>query len=119
MMMRLLHDLRETNSRLNLWLDGMFPKNGHPYLATPERMGALLSELLRAGEGLRSRPACGNGTDREQDEELEKYRRNVERLRDLLPAIRRELLAERSRLEFQRTRVKSAEEWIRASRQTL
>jgi hypothetical protein len=82
-------------------------------------MGALLSELLRVREGLRSRPARGNGSDRELDEELEKYRRNVEHLRDLLPTIRRELLAERSRLEFQRSRVQSAGEWIRASRQTL
>jgi hypothetical protein len=40
-------------------------------------------------------------------------------LRDLLPSLHRQLLAERSRLEAQRSRVQSAAQWARASRQTL
>jgi hypothetical protein len=92
-------------------------------------MAALLSELLRAGAALRAEPIPakgkgngndnGNSNDPELDSELELYRRNVERLRDLLPSIHRQLLAERARLEAQRARVRSAAEWARASRQTL
>jgi hypothetical protein len=43
----------------------------------------------------------------------------VEQLRELLPFIQSQLLRERARLEDQRTRVQSAAEWARASRQTL
>lgn len=118
-MPQLLQILRETNCRLSLWLEGMFAHDGHPVVATPEHMGALLSELLRTGEGLRSKPTCAKGNDPELDEELQKYRSNVEHLRDLLPSIHGQLLAERSRLEHQRARMKSAAEWVRTSRQTL
>jgi hypothetical protein len=119
MMPLLLQNVRDTNCRLTMWLEAMFAQDGHTVIATPEHMGALLSELLLVGEGLRSEPTCAKGNDAELDEELDRYRSNVERLRDLLPSIHSQLLGERSRLEFQRARVKSAAEWIRASRQTL
>jgi hypothetical protein len=115
----LVQNFRETNARLNFWLDSMVAKHGRPALATPEQMAALLSELLRAGAGLRAEPMPEKGNDPELDLELEKYRCNVERLREFLPSIHRQLLAERARLEAQRARVRSAAEWARASRQTL
>jgi hypothetical protein len=114
-----MQNLQETNHRLRFWLDGMVDKHGQPGLATPEHMTSLLSELLRAGAGLRADPIPVKGNDPELDEELERYRRNVELLRDLLPSIHNQLLVERARLEAQRTRVQSAAEWARASRQTL
>ena len=115
----LLQSLRETNQRLTLWLDSMLSRDGQPIVATPEQMGALLSELLRTGAGLRAMPVSSKGTDPELDRELERYRTQVERLRDLLPAIHSQLLAERARIEAQRARVSSAAQWARASRQTL
>jgi len=111
--------LRETNHRLGFWLDSMRTPHGQPSLATPEHMAALLSELLQAGTGLRAEPLPAKGSDPEFDEEIEQYRRHVEHLRDLLPSIHRQLLVERARLEAQRSRVRSAAEWARASRQTL
>jgi hypothetical protein len=118
-MSSLLHNLRGTNRRLNFWLDSMITRPGQPAAATPEPMGALLSELLRAGADLRAQPVSARGNDPEMDTELEQYRRNVERLRELLPSIHNQLLLERARLEAQRARVRSAAEWARASRQTL
>jgi len=122
-------NLRETNRRLLFWLDNIVARHEQTEVATPEQMAALLSELLRAGAALRAEPIPakgkgngndnGNSNDPELDSELELYRRNVERLRDLLPSIHRQLLAERARLEAQRARVRSAAEWARASRQTL
>jgi hypothetical protein len=115
----LLQNMRETNRRLRFWLDRMIAQPGQPAVVTPEPMAALLSELLSAGAGLRAQPIPSKGNDPELDGELEKYRFNVERLRELLPSIHSQLLAERGRLGAQRTRVQSAAEWARASRQTL
>jgi hypothetical protein len=117
-MPQLLQNLRDTNCRLSIWLEGMFTQDGSPVVASPEQMGDLLSELLQTGEGLRSKPISA-ANDPELDKELERYRGNVERLRDLMPSIHSHLLAERSRLEVQRGQVKSVAEWVRASRQTL
>jgi hypothetical protein len=117
-MASLLLNLRETNRRLSFWLDGMVTPRAQA-VATPEQMSGLLSELLRAGTWLRAEPLPANGTDHDLNLELELYRGTVERLRDLLPAIHTQLLAERARLEAQRARVQSAAEWARASRQAL
>jgi hypothetical protein len=115
----LLQSLRDTNRRLSFWLERMLPQHGQPVVATPEHMAALLSELLLAGASLRTEPVSARRKNPELDRELEAYRGNVQRLRDLLPSIHSQLLAERARLEVQRARVKSAAEWARASRQTL
>jgi hypothetical protein len=112
-------NLRDTNQRLRSWLDNMVGEHGQPARATPEQMAALLSELLRVGAGLRAQPIPAQGNDPELDGELDKYRRNVERLRELLPSIHTQLLVERARLEAQWTRVQSVAEWARTSRQTL
>jgi hypothetical protein len=111
--------LCDTNHRLRFWLDSMVSGPGQPAITTPEHLAALLSELLRAGTGLRAEPLPAKGQDPELDAELENYRTHVEQLRELLPGIHSQLLAERARLEAQRTRVQSAAEWARASRQTL
>jgi len=115
----LSENLRDTNRRLGPWLDSMAPRPGQPPVATPERMAALLSELLRVGAFLRAEPLPPRGDDPELDWELALYRCHIERLRKLLPSIHQHLLAERARLEAQRARVLSAAEWARASRQTL
>lgn len=116
-----LQIMRETNQRLSLCLDRIASNPGAT--VTPDQMGALLSELLAAGAGLRAQtsPAAQDGREStgELDHELAEYRRQVERLRDLLPSIHRTLLAERSRIEAHRFRLHSAGEWVRASRQTL
>jgi hypothetical protein len=110
--------LRDTNRRLDSWLESIIAAPDRITI-TPECMGALLSELLRTGSDLRARPIPPKGTDPAWDEELDAYRQNVERLRGLLPSIHSHLLAERARIEGQRTRIRAAAEWARASRQTL
>jgi hypothetical protein len=110
---------RETNRRLSFLLDSMPAKPEASAVATPEDMAALLAELLRAGTELRAEPLPAKGSEPELDKELREYRRHVERLRQLLPSVHRQLLGERARIEAQRSRVRSAAEWARASRQTL
>jgi hypothetical protein len=111
--------LHDTNQRLLHWLDSSFGELGQPRLATPDHITALLSEMLRAGTQLRAHAIPEKGTDPELEAELEQYRVNVERLRAVLPSIHSQLLIERARLEAQRSRMQSAAEWARASRQTL
>jgi len=111
-------NLRDTNRRLGSWLETIVAVPGRITIA-PECMAALLSELLRAGSDLRSQPMPPKGIDPAWDQELDTYRQNVERLRDLLPSIHSHLLAERARIESQRARVRAASEWVRAARQTL
>jgi hypothetical protein len=115
----LLQDMREINRRLSLHLDGITASQLQSKVITPRQMTALLSELLSAGAGFRATGLPVPGEDRELDPELKKYRWQVERLRDLLPSIHQGLLAERARVEAQRSRVRSVAEWARASRQTL
>jgi hypothetical protein len=116
----LSHELHETNRRLCFWLDSLSDDATEsvrpPRAATPQQMAGLLSELMRAGENLRALPA---ERDPRLERELSAYRENVERLRALLPSIHTTLLQERARLEQERTRVGSAVEWARRSRQTL
>jgi len=120
MMPSLLENLRETNHRLHAGIESVVvPQYAQPAVPTPEQMAALLSELQRAGAGLRQEPVSVAGDDPALNAELEKYRCNVERLRDILPSIHDQLLAEQARIEGQRARVQSAAEWARASRQTL
>jgi len=116
----LAQNLRETNSRLCCWLESLAPGPEQPAAqaraATPQQIAGLLAELMRAGEWLRSLP---RDKDPALERELSDYRRNVERVRGLLPLIHRALLRERARLEQERARVASAAEWARRSRQTL
>jgi hypothetical protein len=118
-MSSLSHNLHDTNSRLRSWFSSTFPAAGQSASITPESMAALLSELLRAGASLRVEPAPAPGHDPDLDTELALYRSYVERLRQLLPQLHRQLVAERAQIEAQRTRVQFAAEWARASRQTL
>ena len=123
---RLATDLHDTNSRLSFWLDSLNrdrsqkdqtqPDREQTGAATPQQMAGLLSELMRAGEWLRALPREKNPA---LEQELSVYRKNVERLRELLPSIQQALLAQRARLEQERARVESAAEWARSSRQTL
>ncbi len=114
-----LQSLRDANRRLHSWLSSMVASHGQPASITPDLIAALLSELLRVGAGLRAQPLLVKGTDPELDEELDTYRRNVERLRELLPSIHTQLLMERARIEAQWARIHSAAQWARASRETL
>jgi len=115
----LTRNLRETNCRLVFWLDTLDPAICSRPAATSEQMGGLLTELLRAGEWLRGGLSPAQQSDLELTSELAQYRRNVERLRDLLPLIHQALLLERSSLERRRSRMEAATRWAQASRQTL
>lgn len=117
---QIAQNLHESNSRLGAWLSALMVEHLPPGLprraATPQQMAGLLSELMRAGEWLRSLP---HDQGPELEMELSEYRKNVERLRGLMPSIHDALLQERARLEQERGRVEAAANWALSSRQTL
>jgi hypothetical protein len=115
----LQQNLRGSNRRIGSWLNTMLAQQGWPPVPTSEQMSGLLSELVLAGAWLRAEPIPAKGTDPELDDELDRYRQNVQRLRQLLPCIHTQLLAERARIEAQRSRIHSAAKWAGALRQTL
>lgn len=82
-------------------------------IASPEQMGDLLSELMRAGKYLRILPPV---RDPDVEQGVSEYRAEVERLRSLLPALQASLLSERGRLERERERLNGASGWAQATR---
>jgi hypothetical protein len=111
--------LREINLSLETRLAAVRAASAQQRAVSPEEMSSLLSELLRAGSSLRSERLPAPGADAVWEKEIDRYRRQVEELRELLPLIHRQLLAERSRIEGQRVRLESVSEWAQASRQTF
>jgi len=112
----LVQSLRTANQRLRSQLDRLIPSPARRGFATPQQIAGLLGELQRVGEWLRSGLP---EVSLELEAELGEYRRNVEKLRDLLPFIHGRLVEERNRLEAERARVDSAARWAQGSRQTL
>ncbi len=110
-------DVHEANSRLTFWLNSLVLSRADTPAVTPEQMAALLSELMRAGEWMRN--GQPQSRTRDVEETIREYRGQLERIRDLLPTIHRQLLAERARIESERSRVKCAAAWAQASRRTF
>jgi len=106
--------LREQAALISICLDGLASP---PRAATPAQISSLLSGMLAARAALQSQPLPAD--DCELQAAFEQYRRQLQRLSDLLPAIHRALLAEHARIEAQRSRLRSAAAWAGASRQTL
>ncbi len=107
--------LHETNRKLRSLLESVAPDSTHLMTVTPEQLAAVLMELLQAGEWLRHSPTQA---DLEMESELRDYRKNVERLRAMLPTIQARLLTERARLEAERAHLEAAAAWARTSRKT-
>jgi hypothetical protein len=114
---QLIQNLRATNDRLRARLEDL--GQAPPAPVTPELMTGLLSDLLQAAEWLRDSLPPEAERQPLLSAELAEYRRNVERLRDLMPVIQRLLLLERAQLEQKRARLEAAANWAQASRQTL
>lgn len=87
-----------------------------PGLLTPEQISELLSDLMRAGQCMRT---MSPGSNEELARAVGACRVQVERLREMLPMIHGALLRERSRLATERERLTSIGAWAEASKQSL
>ena len=112
-----LTTLHEVNGRIRSALTRLRPDQKHCSDIRPQDFSDLLSEILRAAECLRDQPPTSEAVELAQAS-LE-YRTNLERLREFLPLLHGNLLAEKSRLEAARAQVAAAGAWAEASTKTL
>jgi hypothetical protein len=108
-------DLHDSNRKLHGFLEKVSNASNCAPAGLSSDLAAILGELLRVGEWLREGIADKGNTALQK--EISEYRGNVERLRQLLPAVHRRLLAERARLESERAHLEAASAWAHASRQ--
>jgi hypothetical protein len=78
----------------------------------------LLSELLTV---ISQAETCMRGqapsrADLDRDKEIARYRKNLERLQTVLPAVQARLLTERVRLEAERSHLEAATRWSRSAK---
>jgi len=111
----ILEGLQGANRRLRLVLEAI-EDTGPAIRVTPEQLAALLEELLRVGEWLRSGAIRDPGPAVAR--ELDEYRKHMERLRRLMPSVQACLLTERARLEADRAHLKAAAAWAGGSQST-
>jgi len=112
-----LETLCEVNRRLRAALIRLQPERSSCANIRPQDFSAILDELLRAAECLRTVPAPVQAAV--FAEQAADYRRNLESLKRFLPALQVRLLAEKSRLETAQSHVASAAEWADANQKIL
>jgi hypothetical protein len=78
----------------------------------------LLAEIMHATEWLRD-VARHTPIDTELAREVSDYRRSVEQLQQMLPAMHARLVKEKARLEAARTHLAAAAAWAQASTRSL
>ena len=113
-----LKTLQRANGCIRSALTRLRPEQMHCSTIQPQDFSDLMAEILRAADCLRSQAAPFQVAAEVEQETLE-YRRNLEKLRDFLPQLHGNLLAEKSRLESARGHVATAAAWARSSGQTL
>jgi hypothetical protein len=118
--------LRRANRKLQSALAQFRPGQTRCSAITANDFSSLLSELLLAGECMRTQaePASFNrGPNPEEAAALAReahaYRQNLTALKHVLPGLHGRLLAEKSRLQHAQDHIAAATAWARASRKTL
>jgi hypothetical protein len=112
-----LTTLQQVNGSIRSALTRLRPEQMHCSTIQPQDFSDLLTEILRAAECLRS-PSYQSEAAPFAQATLE-YKTNLENLRDFLPELHGNLLAEKSRLETAQAHVAAAAAWARASTKTL
>ena len=109
-------NLHEINCSLRALLDRLSPAKPEALPAAFPQLIPLLSELLQVGEWVRCGVVCVS--DPEMGPEIQQYRELIGRALEILPGVQAQLLAERARLESERSQIEAAGAWATASRLT-
>jgi hypothetical protein len=107
-----VQSIQDTNQRLDVLIEILRPAQDS-FSVTPEHMAAVLAEVLRAGEWLRT--GLARNAEGRVAGELERYRLRLELLRHLLPSLHAQLLTERSRLQAEKTHLEATAAWTRSA----
>jgi hypothetical protein len=115
---RTLAVLQQTNTSLRSALVRFRSEQEQCSNITAEDFSSLLSEIVHAADCLQHQSAPPEAAEAVKRATLE-YRTNLETLKELLPQLQGNLLAEKSRLETAQAHVASAAAWARGSTTTL
>ena len=110
--------LHEINDRLRRALIRLRPERRRSTSIEPQEFSGILDQLLRAAECLRSAPADASMAGA-LAREARDYEANLFALKQFLPALHVQLLAEKSRLETSRSHLTSAAAWAGTAKKTL
>lgn len=99
--------MHETNRRLRDFLELIPQQESGPLRIGPADLTSLLAELKNV-ERFRKNEI---NADARLDTELAEYRKNLEDLRGLLPSLQARYIAERARLEHDRSHLQAAAGW--------
>ena len=113
-----LATLQQVNENLRSALVHFRSDQHHCSTITAHDFAGLLSEILRGAECLRLQPVPSEPIEALRQATLD-YRSNLEKLRDFLPEIHGNLLAEKLRLKAAQAHVSAAAAWARSSTGTL
>jgi len=108
-----VQELEKTNGKLQLLLETLGPAEAPPAINT-QHVADVFAEVMRVGEWLRD--GLARNAEGRMAEELGRYHRHLEQLRQLLPRIHGHLLTERARLEAERNHLEAAAAWARSAR---
>jgi len=113
-----LTTLQNVNDSLRLALLRFRSEQTNCTTVTAQDFAGLLSEILSAAECLQLQPIHSDTPELVRQAALN-YRGYLETLRDFLPELHSNLLAEKSRLEAALAHVSAAAAWARSSTKTL
>lgn len=104
--------IEDVNEKLDRLLASLHPAPAS-FSLTTEQMTAILAEVVRVGEWL------GTGLAHEAEprlaKQLARYRGHLELLRQLLPGIHAQALAERSRIQTAQNHLEAAAAWAQSA----
>ena len=110
--------LQQANTSLRSALLRFRSEQEHCSSITAEDFSSLLSKIVHAADCVQHQPAPPEAAEAVERATLE-YRINLEKLRDILPELQGNLLAEKSRLETAQAHIASAAAWARGSTTSL
>jgi hypothetical protein len=110
--------LRLTNGRVYRLLERMLLSEREQMLVKQQDFDALLGEVSRTAVWLQRMSPFPSG-DVELEAEIASYRRSLEQLQQILPAIHQRLLAEKVRLETNSLHLTAATGWANTTQGTL
>jgi hypothetical protein len=110
--------LRQVNYNLRSALIRLRPEQTLCSAIKPQDFTGLLAEITRAGGCLRRLPVHPEAAA-DLEQETREYLNNLGKLKELLPQLHGNLLAEKTRLETAQAHAAAAGDWAQASKKTL
>lgn len=112
-----IEDIRRASEKVRSLVAQMLPPSSAPATIDAQVLAGLLESMALANQWLHE--LARELHDAELEKEIAGYKRDLERLGQVLPIIQEKLLTEKARLEQARAHLEAAAAWVQASKKTL